>query len=151
MTLYMLGFKKPLGNSRHRAHFYLGHYSGSQPVCFARRMREHASENGAKIVAAAMQRHIPVYVLAIWPGSLLDERRYKNWKNHKDVLRAVVQRPRTAVFGWNLPIRDAIEYADRLDQFYLNDPGEIARFLCDLNIKLQNLKGGADYVSGMAG
>jgi predicted GIY-YIG superfamily endonuclease len=83
--LYMLKFEEELGQGKHgRAQFYLGYCDDER---LYQRVEEHRKGQGAAITRALVQRKIGFHVAATFPGTREDERRFKNWKNHKSVLK----------------------------------------------------------------
>lgn len=80
----MLQFDTPLGNDKHRAHYYLGYCKAGR---LDERIAEHKSGYGAAITRAAIERGIDFKVVLIIKNATRQlERRLKNRKNHKKVL-----------------------------------------------------------------
>jgi predicted GIY-YIG superfamily endonuclease len=83
--LYLLKFEQELGQGKHgRAQYYLGYCDDER---LAERIEEHRKGHGAAITRACVQKKISFHVAETFPGTRDDERRFKNWKNHKRVLK----------------------------------------------------------------
>lgn len=77
--VYILKFRSPLGNDRHRAQYYVGWCNDDM---LDRRLWHHRNGTGAAITRAAAQRGIDFDVILTIPGATrTDERRIKNQKN----------------------------------------------------------------------
>jgi predicted GIY-YIG superfamily endonuclease len=83
--LYMLQFEQALGQGKHgRAQYYLGFCEDWR---LNERIAEHRAGHGAAITRACVERGIEIKLVAVYPcGSRGDERRFKNWKNHRRVI-----------------------------------------------------------------
>jgi predicted GIY-YIG superfamily endonuclease len=82
--LYVLRFSEPLGdrsNPRGQARYYLGFCEDGR---LEARLAEHRAGQGARITAAAVERHIWFDVVLTLPGTRADERHlktsHKNWR-----------------------------------------------------------------------
>ena len=84
--IYVLKFEHPLGRpGRHsQAQFYLGYCEDDR---LADRLAEHAAGYGAAITRAAVQRGYRLELVLAIPGDRSEERRLKNWKNHRRVIQ----------------------------------------------------------------
>ena len=81
--VYVLKLDAPLGNSRHRAQFYVG-----WAVNLDRRLKHHRNGTGAAFTAAAAERGIGMQVVWSAPGTRALEREIKRWKNTRAWLKA---------------------------------------------------------------
>jgi predicted GIY-YIG superfamily endonuclease len=78
-------FAKPLGKGqRGQAQYYLGYCDDER---LHERIEEHRKGHGAAITRALKKQKISFHVAETFPGTRDDERRFKNWKNHKRVLK----------------------------------------------------------------
>src|SRR5690349_21420741 len=84
--LYILEFDKELGKGQFgRAKFYLGYCDEER---LFERIDEHRKGHGAAITRACVQKKIGFHLAATYPGGTRsDERRFKNWKNNRKVLK----------------------------------------------------------------
>ena len=83
--VYILKFQQPLGNARHQAKYYMGYCEEGR---LDERLKEHRSGKGAAITRAAHERGIAFEVVLRLEGfTRQDERRLKNWKNYRRVIK----------------------------------------------------------------
>lgn len=71
-TVYLLHFEKPYKHARH----YLG-----WTVDIDRRMKSHATGNGARLMEVITQNRIPWHVARTWTGGKELEQALKTWHN----------------------------------------------------------------------
>lgn len=71
-TIYLLHFNQP--------YFHARHYLGSTDD-LTRRLAEHRSGQGSKLIAAAMAAGISFQLVRTWPGDRSQERQLHNRKN----------------------------------------------------------------------
>lgn len=80
--IYILRFSHPLGD--------IGNPRGHAQYCakgrLLERLQEHRKGVGAAITRAAVQRGYDIELVIAFPGGREDERKYKNWKNHRRVI-----------------------------------------------------------------
>lgn len=77
--VYILQLERPLGNSRHKAQYYIGWCNDDR---LEARLWHHRNGRGAAFTRAAVERGINFDVVLTIPGaSRSDERRIKNQKN----------------------------------------------------------------------
>ena len=79
MTVYLLHFAKPIGNTT-IAHGQAQHYIGYTPGPVERRIEEHRHGHAAAITAAAVQAGIELILVRTWPGDRNFERQLKCYK-----------------------------------------------------------------------
>jgi putative endonuclease len=80
-TVYLLHFEKPIGNPA-SPHGQAQHYLGYAGNGLHRRLAEHLSGNGAKIVAAFLEQGIGFCLARTWPdGTRQLERKLKRCKD----------------------------------------------------------------------
>ncbi|MCS6846537.1 MAG: endonuclease [Anaerolineae bacterium] len=81
--VYLLTFPA-IGSDKHRASHYIG-YCDDDPT---ERLERHRAGQGARITAAAVERHGPDALVLVWalPGTRDDERRMKRQRNHRRFL-----------------------------------------------------------------
>lgn len=93
--VYLLKFDQPIGTGKKYVQYYLG---WCEDANFEKRIERHrkglpGEKGGARLTQVAKQRGIGFTVLHTWPGlTHADERRMKNWKNHKKVLEYALKR-----------------------------------------------------------
>ena len=86
--IYILQFARPVGG---RANYYIG-YAQNETTYF-RRMKDHSKGRGAKLTAAALAQGISWKCIVIVPqATRADERRWKNWHNAAEVVRALTNK-----------------------------------------------------------
>lgn len=74
MSIYLLHFDRPFGHARH----YLG-FADGDTVNLERRMKQHGTARGAKLMVAVKKAGITWQTARIWPdGTRTEERRLKN-------------------------------------------------------------------------
>lgn len=73
-TIYLLHFERPYRHARH----YLGWTEGES---IDRRIEEHRSGRGSRLMAAVSNAGIDFRVARTWSGTRHEERRLKNGKN----------------------------------------------------------------------
>jgi len=83
--LYVIEFSPKF----HHAQYYLGHCVDSG---LARRVKQHLSGNGAKIIKAALSQGIKCTVVYFGEGDKRLETKYKRWSNNSRVLKALRKR-----------------------------------------------------------
>jgi predicted GIY-YIG superfamily endonuclease len=82
-VIYILQFDRPLGNTQHRARYYLGY---CEPGRLDQRLAEHRAGIGAAITRAAVERGYSLEVVASFPGDRTLERRLKRRKSHRRIV-----------------------------------------------------------------
>ncbi|MBN1286261.1 MAG: endonuclease [Anaerolineae bacterium] len=88
--LYLLRFSGVLGNPGNphgAAQYYLG-WCDDRPGALEARLAEHRRGQGAAITRAAIERGYGIELVATHPGNRDAEKRFKRWKNHRQVLTA---------------------------------------------------------------
>lgn len=81
--IYILKLKKPLGNHKHRAQFYLGYCADGR---LEDRLAEHRAGRGAAMTRAAVERNISFEVVLTLPGGRDVERKLKSRNNHQKII-----------------------------------------------------------------
>lgn len=84
--LYMLEFSGKLGGEKHSAQYYLGFVESDVEA----RLAEHRAGRGAAITRAAVERGYELRLVGVIEGTRADERRLKNRKNHKRLLKLFI-------------------------------------------------------------
>lgn len=82
-TIYLIHFDEPIGNRENRrgqAQHHIGY-----AIDLAERLAEHASGNGARIMAAVVAYGVDWHVVKTWKGNRKDERRLKNRKKARKI------------------------------------------------------------------
>ena len=82
--VYFLKFSAPLGSERHRAQYYIGFAESVE-----QRFAEHCAGRGAAITRAAIERGYKLMLLGWVEGDRRLERKFKNRKNTKKVLKSL--------------------------------------------------------------
>jgi predicted GIY-YIG superfamily endonuclease len=82
-TIYLIHFDEPIGN-RSKPRGMAQHYIG-YAIDLAERFAEHASGNGARIMAAVVAYGVDWHVVKTWKGNRKDERRLKNRKKARKI------------------------------------------------------------------
>jgi predicted GIY-YIG superfamily endonuclease len=85
--IYVLQFRRKIGNknnSRGQASYYLGWCEDGR---LKQRLEEHRTGRGAALTRWAANHGIDFDLVLVIPGSRNDERRLKNWKKHRQVVR----------------------------------------------------------------
>lgn len=98
--VYIIAFSRPIGNTANvkgSAQFYTGWAKKGEAL---RRFNEHRTGRGARITAAAMQKGIEMYLVAVIPGTVVTERKIKNLGNTRGYLAKLVKQ------GLALPIAE---------------------------------------------
>jgi predicted GIY-YIG superfamily endonuclease len=85
-TVYILQFLQPLGGQKHRAEFYIGWCKDGTAEA---RLGDHRLGRGAAITRAANARNIRFEIVAVLEGDRNTERRLKNQKNTRRILRQI--------------------------------------------------------------
>jgi predicted GIY-YIG superfamily endonuclease len=86
--LYLLKFEPAFQH----AQYYLGYCKDGT---FSRRLNQHLSGRGAKIVRAAIEAGHNISVAFTCPGDAKREARLKKWNNNGRVLKHLIKK------GWN--------------------------------------------------
>lgn len=88
MAVYILEFSAALGNpnkTHGTAKYYLGYCADNR---VEERLAEHRAGRGAFITAAAVEKGLELKLVMLIPGAArTEERRLKNMKSHKRVLK----------------------------------------------------------------
>ena len=83
--VYIIEFDSPVSG---RAKFYIGWTRDANT--FTSRMKHHKNGTGAALVREANKQKITWRTVVIVPdGTPADEKRWKSWKNTKNVVRAL--------------------------------------------------------------
>lgn len=82
--VYFLKFSAPLGNERHSAQYYIGFAESVEE-----RFQAHCLGRGAAITRAAIERGYRLMLLGWVEGDRRLERKFKNRKNTKKVLKSL--------------------------------------------------------------
>ena len=88
-TIYIIELERPLGSERHSARFYMGWTTDETA-----RLNSHRKGNGSAMLKAAVERGIQFDIVATFPGTRDDERRYKRQKNHKRLVAKFKNAPK---------------------------------------------------------
>lgn len=83
--IYILQLDHPLGTSKHTAQFYIGYAANRETL--QRRIEYHRLGKGSRFTQAAVERGIPIHLIAILEGDKSEERRLKNKKNTPRIVR----------------------------------------------------------------
>lgn len=76
-TVYLIHFDQPIGNERHRAQHYIGYTKNLK-----RRLVEHSSGNGSRIVNVVVELGISWQLVKTWTDGTRElERRLKRQKH----------------------------------------------------------------------
>lgn len=86
--LYILKFERKIAG---RAQYYIGWTKDE--YTYISRMKQHRKGTGAALTRAALAAGIPWRTVVIVPeADRREERRYKNWKNAGDVVKALLNK-----------------------------------------------------------
>lgn len=84
MAVYFLQFAEPIGTAKHKAQFYIGWTSDRN---LDRRIEDHKAGRGSAITKAVVALGIQIEHVLTLPGGRTEERRLKNQKNTKRIVK----------------------------------------------------------------